>query len=621
MNKVSNKFLQFNFILICIALLSSAYAKPNKVKVDFDLEALKSYTQGLMSDHPEYQVKAQAYLDQISSYQDLLSQKASSSNDSEKSNLSDEIKAFQLKAALSSPEFDQSPILFTSHAPDKAGTHSYLPPKDFFIKDGAALKVLDPQTAKVRTLVSAPQGVIRRPCVHFDGKKIIFAMAKDVNGACHIYEIEVNPSTLFTEEKELSPKQLTFGSDVYDVDPIYLPNDKIAFVSNRDLKTVPCDQQLVPQIFRMDNDGANIHQLTRSTVHEMELSLTPDGRILYSRWDYVDRNFGDGHGFWVTNPDGVNQAIVWGNNTTNPDAPWTARAIPGTSKYICIFGNHHGSLGGVMAIIDPSKGVDGVQSIDRTWPENRINAYKNVRPEDGDYGQSFYKLWPKEAQKMRETSHHYTMHAWNDAHKHVKPWYDCPFPLSESHFIYSRANRRKIGAALYVTDLKGNEIKIHEDIMGAYHPMPLKASPRPVSIASPRDYGNKPGHFYIQNVYEGTHMKNVDKGSVKSIRVVEALSKRGQSNFYWKALGHQNGQIGWSNFLAKSVLGTAPVEVDGSASFLVPSDKFVYFQLLDKDGMMIQNHAYWDFHSLWRKSRLYWLSRIPHECFRYGWQK
>ena len=66
-------------------------------------------------------------------------------------------------------------------------------------------------------------------------------------------------------------------------------------------------------------------------------------------------------------------------------------------------------------------------------------------------------------------------------------------------------------------------------------------------------------------------------------------SKQGKAGHIWRALGHQEAAIGWSGFIAKTILGTAPVENDGSASLLVPSDRFVYFQLLDENQMMVQS--------------------------------
>ncbi len=487
----------------------------------------------------------------------------------------------------------KTPILFTVRVPDRDGTHDYMRPGSFS-KKGSQLKVLDPSTGRTRVLVSCPEGIIRRPCVHFDGRRVVFSMCTKMSSPFHIYEIEVEPATLFTEKGELQAKQLTFATDIYDCDPIYLPDGKIAFCSTRDLKIVPCAGQLVPQIFRMDGDGANIHQITRSTVHENELSLTPDGRILYSRWDYVDRNFGDGHGFWITNPDGTNQAIIYGNNTAHPASVWSSRMMP-DGKILCILGTHHGSLGGAMALIDSKRAIDGRESIIRTWPADVITRFDNPaklvlptnRPPRGI--EKMTSIWPEKAKELLATSHDYRLHGWNDSLGNVRPWHNCPFPLNDRQFLYVVAKARGAAAAIYLGDVDGNEVKVYEEGPGCYDPMPLAPHAKPVDMASTRDYANNDGHFYIKNVYEGTHMQGVEPGSVKYVRVVQAHSKRGKSGHIWRALGHQEGAIGWSSFIAKSVLGTAPVEKDGSASFYVPSDRFVYFQLLDKDKMMVQS--------------------------------
>jgi len=485
----------------------------------------------------------------------------------------------------------KTPILFTVHAPDRNGTHVYVTPH-MYARMGSTLKVLDPATGKTRVLLSAPKGIIRRPCVNFDGKRILFAMCKTNRDKFHIYEIQVDPSKLFSKKRdtaECKPKQLTFAPDVYDVDPIYLPDGKIAFCSTRDIKYVPCASQRVPQIFRMDADGANIHQITRSTAHENEISLMPDGRILYSRWDYVDRNFGDGHGFWVTNPDGANQAIIWGNNTTHPSAGWTSRMMPG-GRVLCILGTHHGSLGGAMAILDTRKTVDGRESIVRTWPENVVKRFEFEAPK-GKKARThkLTRIWPAAARELVPKDHNYWLYGWTDALNNVKPWYNTPFPLSDKHFLYVVAPNRGAPAEICLGDVDGGEVKLYAEKPGCYDPMPLAPHPKPVNIASTRDYKNGDGHFYVQDVYQGTHMKGVAPGSVKYVRVVEALSKHGVSGGVWSGLGVQVPAVNWTDFNAKRILGSAPVEADGSASFMVPSDRFVYFQLLDKDGMMIQS--------------------------------
>ena len=503
------------------------------------------------------------------------------------------------KALLANPLVSDHPILFVVRHPDRNGTHEYLGGYTFHGR-GSELKLLDVRTSKTTTLVKNPNGHIRSPCVHFNGRSIVFSMNPQ-GGNFNIFEVNVEPAA-GDEEHEI--KQLTFARDVSDVDPIYLPGGDIVFASSRDLKIVPCDRQIVPQLFRMTGEGANIHQITRSLVHENQVSLMPDGRILYSRWDYVDRNFADGHGFWVTNPDGSNQAIIWGNNTAHPSAGWNARVIPGTSRLICILGTHHGSLGGALAMLDPEKAIDGYDSVVKTWPEEVKDRFRDLEmlTLDNEKGRhtsvwKAYKYWPEPAVELVMKDPNLRLHRWEDTQRDVKPWYDTPWPLTDpdtkgvagKYFLCARSDARGKGAAIWIVDVFGNETMVHAEDPGCYSPMPLAPSPKPIDIPPRRDYKNGDGYFYVQNVYEGTHMNGVKRGDVKQLRVVEVPDKEGLSSRWWNCLGSQSPGVNWSDFNTKRILGTVPVAEDGSAYFAVPCDRFVYFQLLDKDGMMIQS--------------------------------
>jgi hypothetical protein len=190
------------------------------------------------------------------------------------------------------------------------------------------------------------------------------------------------------------------------------------------------------------------------------------------------------------------------------------------------------------------------------------------------------------------------MHRHDDALGNVKPWYNTPWPLSDpatglgagKYFLCVRATERRRPPAICLLDVFGNEILLHSDGPGCFSPMPLAPRPRPVAIPTRRDFGNRDGVFFVRDVYKGTHMKGVKAGAVKAIRVIEVLSKRGRSEGAgWNGLGMQTPAMNWTEFHAKRILGTVPVEADGSACFRVPADTFVYFQLLDANGMMIQS--------------------------------
>ncbi|MBL7222619.1 MAG: hypothetical protein ISS72_02075, partial [Candidatus Brocadiae bacterium] len=415
---------------------------------------------------------------------------------------------------------------------------------------GGALKLLDLTTGKTRTLVAAPQGIVRSPQVHFDGTKVLFAMRRHKKENLHLFEINADGTGL---------RQLTFAPDVSDFDPIYLPDDSIVFSSTREPKYNMCSQDIGANLFRMDPDGANIHQITKSTLFENHSTLLPDGRILYKRWEYVDRNFGDAHGFWTINPDGTNQATVYGNNTADPAAVYYGQPIPGTSKLLCILSTHHHNMWGPLAILDPRLATDGTAAILRTWPAT-------VRQRLSDSGR------------------------FNcDGLNRVLPKYETPWPLSDRHFLCSRMTGKGQEMGLYLVDTFGNEVLLHAEPPSCFSPLPLKARLRPPSLPARRDFENRQGHLYVQNVYVGTHMQGVAPGSVKRLRIVESPEKRGWTPAKWYGQGFMAPGMNWHDFTAKRILGTVPVEADGSASFAVPADTFIYFQLLDSDGMMVQS--------------------------------
>ena len=421
-------------------------------------------------------------------------------------------------------------------------------------RPGGALKVLNAATGQTRLLVDAPQGKVRSPCVHFDGRRILFAMRHTSKENYHIFEINADGTGL---------KQLTFAEGVSDFDPAYLPDGGIVFSSTREPKFNMCSQDIGANLFRMDADGANIHQITKSTLFENQARLMPDGRIVYKRWEYVDRNFGDAHGFWTVNPDGTAQSILWGNNKADPAAVYYPRIIPGSRQLLCILGTHHMHMWGALAIIDPRIDTDRNASILRTWP---ANVRATLRDKD-DFD--------------------------CDRLGGVNPKYEDPFPLSDKYFLCSRSDsQNRMG--IYLIDVFGNEFLVHSAAPGCFSAMPLVASLPPPVIPARRDFNNDTGLMYVANVYEGTHMKGVKNGAVKRLRIIESPEKRGWSGTRgtegkWFGQGFQAPGMNWHDFTAKRILGTVPVETDGSAYFSVPADTFIFFQLLDENDMMIHS--------------------------------
>jgi len=142
---------------------------------------------------------------------------------------------------------------------------------------------------------------------------------------------------------------------------------------------------------------------------------------------------------------------------------------------------------------------------------------------------------------------------------------------------------------IYLVDTFGNEVLLHTEEPGCFDPMPIKPRKAPPMKPAARNFANATGSFYVQDVYIGTHMQGVERGSIKYLRIVESPEKRNWVNPQWGGQGRQSPGMNWTNFENKRILGTVPVEADGSAYFEVPADRFIFFQALDKDGMMVQS--------------------------------
>jgi len=462
------------------------------------------------------------------------------------------------QALIAHPCLGENPILFIARKQYRSDHHNTatlfqtgeINTNSF--TGGSSVKILYPGTGQVRTLLEQPDGVARDPEVSFDGERIIFAMRKHINDNYHIYEMAKDGTDL---------KQLTFATDVSDIDPLYLPDQDIAFSSTREPKFCMCNRHIMANLFRMESDGANIHQIGKSTLFEGHGTLLPDGRLLYYRWEYIDRNFGDAQGLWTTNPDGTNHAVYWGNNTFSPGGVIDARPIPGTQKVICTFTSCHDRPWGALAIIDRELGLDGPDPVLQTWPANA----KQLMARQGNQEYGF------------------------DNFTKVKLKYEDPYPLDASFFLCSRMTGKGEQMGIYLVDVFGNEICLHVEGDGCFDPMPLGPKPKPIALPIQRKFDGSPGLIYVHDVYEGTHMQGVDRGTVKTLRVVESPEKRfWVPSAQWGGQGQENPAVAWHDFNNKRILGTVPVEADGSAYFELPSDTWVYFQLLDDKGMMVQ---------------------------------
>ena len=346
--------------------------------------------------------------------------------------------------------------------------------------------------------------------------------------------------------------QLTDGA-WNDSDPCFLPDGGILFVSDRNGGHTRCSGRplLCARLHRMARDGSGLTQLSWHDTSEWQPSIDHNGMVVYTRWDYVDRDPDCTQVMWTCSADGRNPRSYHGNYPAEKGAgPYMElgiRAIPGSWRYLAAATPHHGQQYGTLILIDP-----------RIPDDRRMSQVRRITPEIP---------FPES-----ET-----------------PWYSTevfgtPWPLSEDFYlcVYSRGDCRH---GIYLVDSFGNRELLYRDpAIGCLDPIPLKARPRPPSVPvlpPPRDADPALGTVVIKNVYQSDQPWPPGV-KIKALRVVNVFPK--DNPFV------DNPNIGLATeSLARGVLGTVPVEEDGSAHFLMPTGTSVYFQILDEQGLAVQS--------------------------------
>lgn len=465
------------------------------------------------------------------------------------------LDALRREALLANPLLTSHPLVFVvrpQFTRDHHNTETFFQVGEIntgSYRGGGPLKLLDVKSGSARILLDpGPDGMIRDPEVSYDGSRVVFAWRKGRADASHIFEIRTDGGGL---------RQLTTCRDANDIDPVYLPDGGIAFTSTRDPKYCMCNRHIMGNLFRMEADGSNIHQIGKSTLHEGHATVLPDGRMLYDRWEYIDRNFGDAQALWTVNPDGTNHAIHWGSNLSSPGGVIDARAVPGTGDCLAVFAACHDRPWGALALIDRSLGVDSPAAVKMTWPAG-------ARGLIGKGG-------------------------W-DSTVGMPAKYEDPYPLSASYYLAVRQMPGKgEETGIVLLDRFGNEVVVHHESPGCFDPMPLGPRVLPPVIPARRDFRSATGRFYVMDMRIGTHLRGVAHGEVKYLRVIESPEKRGFTGPAWGGQGQHAPAMNWHSFENKRILGTVPVEADGSVYVEVPANKYVYFQALDANRRMVQS--------------------------------
>jgi len=495
------------------------------------------------------------------------------------------------RMALANPLLDFNTILFVKRAP---GMFPHICDQYYgwWSRPGGGIYLLrgfKGNAPRLQCLTRGwPAGNFLRPDLSCDGKKVLFAWCKyypHVAGIRNKVDKEKLPEDAFYHLFEMNidgsgVRQLTHGY-YDDFDARYLPSGEIVFLSTRKGTSlqagkasaaassrstrpdsyVRCggDNHRPVAVFTlhvMDTNGKNLRAISAFENFEWTPSVADDGRILYARWDYIDRFNGHFMSLWSTNPDGTNPQLVYGNFTTKPQCIFEARPIPNSRKLVFTATAHHSITGGALALLDRRLGTEYERPLTRLTPEVCFPEAEG---------------WPR-------------------------CYYAAPYPLSEQHFLVGWSDRRlpahnlmriddpaNPGNAmgLYIYDAFGNLSLLYRDPnISSMYPIAVRARQNPPVRSCNVDWdGPQEGRFLVQDVYRG--LQGLERGSVKQLRIVGVPPKT-QPHMNSPNLGVSSEDPG------KFVLGTVPVEEDGSAYFRVPSGVSLFFQALDGKGLAVQ---------------------------------
>ena len=491
--------------------------------------------------------------------------------------------------AMANPLLDFDSIVFAKRVPP-AFPHMSDQYYGWWSRPGGGIYVLKGfkgDSARLRCLTEDfPEGSFLRPDLSHDGKKVLFAYCKFYSETHKMQKADKGklPEDVFYKMYEVNLdgsgcRKLTRGK-YDDFDGRYLPDGDIVFLSTRKGQSIQCTQAAaaatmnsdlpdsyvrcggdnwrpVPvfTLHRIDSDGENIRPISAFENFEWTPSVAADGRILYARWDYIDRFNGPFMSLWSTNATGTNPQLVYGNYTTKPQCVFEARAVPNSQKLVFTAAAHHSNMGGSLVLLDRTRGTEYERPLTRLTPDVCF-------PEAEGWPKHYYA-------NPYPLSEEYFLVAWSDK------------PLPPHSFVTTDERNPVDSLGTYLYDAFGNLELLHRDPkIASMYPIPVRRRNKPPAHPKTVDWnGSQEGRFLVQDVYQG--LEGIERGSVKRLRIIGVPPKT-QPHMNSPSLGISKEDPG------KFVLGTVPVEEDGSVHFRVPSGIPVFFQSLDQNGLAVQ---------------------------------
>lgn len=404
---------------------------------------------------------------------------------------------------------------------------------------GCAIRIVDSaRPADAKTIFEDPAGCIYDMNISPDAKTLLFSYwRKEDERHWHIWRIGTDGTGL---------QQLTDGP-YYDISPCFLPDGRIAFVSTRLPGFTVCQPGPRSDLHTMAADGSDIRCISMNTLADFSPQMLPDGRLLFTRWEYVDRDLTYRQSLWTENPDGSGYQLYFGNTIRDVGTFWQARPIGGRTDLVAAtFAPHHGFPHGAIGIINTEYGVEGPRGIGFGWVTHEFQQI-------GDRA-----------------------HEWS---------YRDPFPLDGSLMLCSYGGGGVNRYRIVLLAAWDRTRPLYDDPeLNCFCPLPIRTtSTAPILTSRSAPSGDGMSTFVLADVYRG--LTGIERGRVKALRIMEQIPK---SEDLVKRAYDQSPIMSYGTYYAKRTWGTVPVYEDGSAYFRAPALREIYFQALDAEGRELQ---------------------------------
>ncbi len=387
--------------------------------------------------------------------------------------------------------------------------------------------------------------------LHWDGDRVMFTSIMP-DSRWNVFEVKLD-GTGFRPLIETVEPELEF------YDGTYLPDGRIIANTNLGYHGVPCvsGSDPVGNMMLYDPKNKNIRRLTFDQDANWNPVVMHNGKVMYTRWEYTDLTHYYSRIVMHINPDGTENKALWGSGSMFPNSTFDIQPLPGhPSAFVGIISGHHGvARSGRMLLFDPTKARKGAEGVMQEIPHRNRPVFPLVKDE------LVNDVWPQ----------------------FIKP-----MPLDDKYFLVSAKLSPIDLWGIYLVDVFDNVTCIvKQEEEGYISPIPVRKTPTPPVIPDRVKLNEREATVFIQDIYEGEGLQGIPRGLVKELRVhaYEYAYVNSPSDHYAQGI-----QSGWD---IKRLLGTVPVEEDGSVMFKIPANTPVSLQPLDESGAAIQWMRSW----------------------------